>query len=173
MPESRYTTPEEIEAMRRVLNRATAGEGGADRAREQRSPFKIAGTVLFGTIILLLLVGLLAILLAKQRGEVPGVLGFHLFIVESGSMEPTLPVGSVILSRRPADAGELPVNAIVTFKTVSGELVTHRISDSLIDDDGKVNYRTKGDNPLNSPDSELLSPDRVVAVFLIQIPSPW
>jgi signal peptidase len=173
MPQSRYTTEEEIEAMRRAISRALAGRGRADRVRRRRPALKTAGTVLFGAVILLLLAVLLSIFLQNNRGEIPGVLGYHLFVVESGSMEPTLPVGSVILSRRPADAGELAVNEIVTFKTASGDLVTHRICEVLTGTDGSVSYRTRGDNPLSSTDQEPLTPDRVIAVFLVRIPSPW
>ncbi len=79
----------------------------------------------------------------------------------------------MILSRRPADPGELAIDEIVTFKTASGDLVTHRISGVFTGEDGSVSYRTKGDNPLSSPDQELLTPDRIIAVFLVQISSPW
>ncbi|MGI6615746.1 MAG: signal peptidase I [Dethiobacteria bacterium] len=173
MPQSRYTTEEEIEAMRQAISRALAGRGRTDGARGRWYAPKIACAVLFGAVILLLLAILLSVFLQKNRGEIPGVLGYHLFVVESGSMEPTLPVGSVILSRRPADPGELAIDEIVTFKTASGDLVTHRISGVFTGEDGSVSYRTKGDNPLSSPDQELLTPDRIIAVFLVQISSPW
>ncbi|NLA26199.1 MAG: signal peptidase I [Firmicutes bacterium] len=173
----RYTTPEEIEAMRRVISRAKKerkpglpGGRGISAAQKRKRALAIACSILFGILVLLLLVTLASIFMAKSRGEIPGVLGFHLFVVESGSMEPTLPVGTVILSRKPGDADRLQVKDIVTFKSASGAVVTHRIIDVIRDDEGNMSYRTKGDSPANYPDQELLTPERVIAVFVLAIP---
>ena len=55
MPQSRYTTEEEIEAMRQAISRALAGRGRTDGARGRWYAPKIACAVLFGAVILLLL----------------------------------------------------------------------------------------------------------------------
>ena len=61
---------------------------------------------------------------------VPTLLGFQRYAIESGSMEPTIPVGSVVYSK-PADADALAVDDIITFKPPPeygvDEHVTHRI----------------------------------------------
>ncbi len=178
MPDTKYTTPEQIEAMRRALCLAgRKGEGGRPQGRKRldalqigRQVIGIAGRVLFGAAVLLLLSALVSILVVKSRGEIPGLLGYHLYVVESGSMEPTLPVGTVIISREPRDASKLEANDIVTFRTSSDAVVTHRIIEVIRGDGSDVSYRTRGDNPVNSPDPELLTPDRVMAVFLAAIP---
>lgn len=181
MPESRYTTPEQIEAMRQTIARAKRGKGGrapvqrgrraaAARVKKKELFFKIAGWVLFAAVVLPLFGALVSVHLAKSRGDIPMLLGFQLYVVDSGSMEPTLPVGAVILSRQPPHANKLQVKDIVIFKTASGSIVTHRIIEVITDEQGDVRYRTKGDNPANSPDQELLDPARVIAVFLLKIP---
>ena len=57
----------------------------------------------------------------------PKVIGGQALTVETGSMTPTLPVGSIVVER-PADPGTLRVGDIATYRLASGGgLVTHRI----------------------------------------------
>lgn len=178
MQKGKYTTPEQIEEMRRELQRekqkisgAPTVEGDKERKlRKKKLAAKAAGWAVFISVVLLLVTAIASIYMAKSRGEVPSLLGFQLFVVESGSMEPTLDIGSVILCRKPKNAAELRENNIVTFKTLSGFIVTHRIVQVNTDGSGRVTYRTKGDNPHNSIDQEVLTPDRVLAVFIAKIP---
>jgi signal peptidase len=160
----KYTTDEQIEAMRRELQ----------AEKQQRKPLgrfgKIFGGILFFFIVILLAGTILSINITKNKGEIPSILGFQLFAVQSGSMEPTLQVGTIILSRRPKNAAGLQVNDIVSFKTSAGDVVTHRIINIVYDPRAGIAYITKGDNPRNSPDQELLTPDRIIGVFVARIP---
>jgi len=58
----------------------------------------------------------------------PLVLPYKVDAVLSGSMEPTIPVGSLVLLR-PVDAGQVAVGDIITFHRPdrSDQLVTHRV----------------------------------------------
>jgi signal peptidase len=85
-------------------------------------------------------------------------------------MQPTFDIGTVILSKEPSDPSNLSVGDVVTFKSLNDTTVTHRIIEVVTDEDGSIKYRTKGDNPLNSPDSELLDPERVISVYVFKIP---
>jgi len=165
--EHRRTTPEEIEQMQRELRREKQKRTG--KAETPGPAGKTAGRILFGVLVLLLLGALVSIQLQRSRGEIPSLLGFQLYRVESGSMEPTLPVESVILSRKANGTETLKEGDIVTFHTLSGSVVTHRIIEVVREND-QTSYRTKGDNPVNSPDSELLTSDRVLSVFVAKIP---
>lgn len=77
----------------------------------------IALAVLFATAALLVLLG-------------PRFLPFQTLYVRSGSMRPTLPVGSLTVYR-PVDASSLHAGDVIVFRKPSGhgsgELVTHRI----------------------------------------------
>jgi signal peptidase len=60
----------------------------------------------------------------------PSLLGFERYVIESGSMEPTLPVGTLVYAK--AEAPEyLAVGDIITYEpppeTKVDDLVTHRI----------------------------------------------
>ena len=74
------------------------------------------------------------------------------------------------MARKPNDPTALKEDDIVTFRTLGGALATHRIIEVLDLEDGSVAYRTQGDNPISSPDQEILDPDRILAKFLAKIP---
>lgn len=179
MPEGKHTTQEQIDEMRRELQREKqkaygAGTRGGRRSKssgKRKLAAKAAGWVVFTSIVLVLGAAIVSINVTKNRGGIPSLPGgYQLFVVESGSMEPTFKVGVVILSRKPKDANSLKANDVVTFRTLSGSIVTHRIIEVTKDEKGNIGYRTKGDNPKNSVDRELLTPDRVIAVFLAKVP---
>lgn len=72
----------------------------------------------------------------------PGLLGIHPLLVQSGSMEPEYPVGSVIYVRE-TDSAALAEGDVVTFYLPDEEtLVTHRI---VRVDREKEEIYTKGD----------------------------
>jgi len=74
-----------------------------------------------------------------------GVLPYRVYIVHTGSMEPTIGPRSAVLVR----TGEYRVGQVVTF-TVAGEVITHRLKS--IDSSGRMT--TKGDG--NSTDDPWL-----------------
>lgn len=175
MEQSKYTTEEHIEAMRSEILREkqkAAGEAGAKGRRlSWKKALKIFEWVVFLSLFIFLVVTLFGIYAAKERGETPTVFGIYQFYsVESGSMEPTLTVGSVIVCEKTQHPESLKEGQIVTFRTISGVVVTHRIVEVVKNEDGTISYRTRGDNPVNSPDQELLTPDRVIGVFTLKIP---
>jgi signal peptidase I len=73
------------------------------------------------------------------------VVGYKPVAVYSGSMEPSIPVGSLALDRA-IPAREVGIGDVITFSDpyVKGRLVTHRVIDILQTPRGLA-YRTKGD----------------------------
>jgi signal peptidase I len=86
-----------------------------------------------------LVVGLAAVVV------LPGMLGYHSLTVLSGSMEPTIHVGDVVVERSisPLDAR---IGDIVTFRDPGDQhiLITHRVR-SVHVAAGTVHFTTKGD----------------------------
>ncbi len=78
--------------------------------------------------------------------ELPSFFGYSVLEVVSGSMEPSIHVGDLIVINR--NASHYQKGDIVTFKDVDGSFVTHRIE--KIDDDQMV---TKGDANDSSDDA--------------------
>ncbi len=84
------------------------------------------------------------------------IFGWETHPVLSGSMEPALKVGEVILTK-PVKLEEIEIGDIITFQTgEQGEqTVTHRVV-NIIEIDEKPYFQTKGDTN-EEPDSNLVS----------------
>lgn len=94
-------------------------------------------TLGFGVVVAIALV---ALILA------PRVLPVQTLVVVSGSMEPAIPIGSLILMER-VESASLGVGEIITFQRPDrvGELITHRIVAEQVAPDGTRAFATKGD----------------------------
>ena len=78
------------------------------------------------------------------------ILGYKFMIVVSPSMEPTLPVGSLVLVT-PTDYEDLELNDIVTMRLGSGLNLTHRIvGKGYSDSNGTVTYIEEGEEGYES-----------------------
>ena len=80
---------------------------------------------------------------ATNGNETPSVFGIKTFVIISGSMEPSLKIGDVIIVRK-FEEKDLNKDDIISFR--NGEaVITHRINKIIIEN-GKIKYETKGDN---------------------------
>lgn len=93
------------------------------------------------TTVLMVLVVIGAVLLVGVR-----LIGFNVFTVLSGSMEPTYHTGSVIYVKD-VDYQELEPGDVITFMLSEDTIATHRIVEVIPDEDDPtvLRYRTKGD----------------------------
>ncbi len=82
--------------------------------------------------------------------------GYSCFRVITGSMEPSIAVGELIIAKE-TDISEIQINDIVCYRSESpqmlGSTITHRVVDKLSDNQGKVKLITKGDANLSSDGS--------------------
>ncbi len=86
---------------------------------------------------------------------VPTLLGFDRYVIVSNSMKGTFERGAVVFSQA-KPVGELHIGDVITYRPPANtgitHLVTHRISDRTVNDDGTILFRTKGDaNPGKDP----------------------
>lgn len=85
--------------------------------------------------------------------------GYSLFRVVTGSMEPTLPVGSLLVCRK-TPIEEIKEDEIVCFRSkdplIYGKIVTHRVVSVQTGGDGNILLETKGDANL-SADGEFVT----------------
>lgn len=95
-----------------------------------------------GNVVTTVLVGLMVILAALLWGF--RLLGYEVLVVQSGSMEPNYHVGSLVYVK-PVDASKLETGDVITFELGGGVRGTHRIIE-VLDDNGNLSFRTKGDN---------------------------
>ena len=91
----------------------------------------------FGTAVLIIVILLVAFMFLGPR------FGWETHPVMSGSMEPDLKVGGIIVTK-PERIENILVGDIITFQTESGQKVTHRVIDILEMED-KPHFQTQGD----------------------------
>ena len=91
--------------------------------------------------------------------------GIQPYVVESGSMEPTIKVGSVCFINKKADYNEMREGDIIAFEIDSGAFATHRIKS--ITDEG---FETKGDAN-SSPDKIITTRENFVGKNIFSIPN--
>lgn len=165
----KYTTKQQLDELQKELEdaRKRSAEKKAGE-KVKRKTLKIINWIVFTMLFLGLSTVLASVLIAKSSGQTPAVFGYQLYVVQSGSMEPTFHVGTIILSRVPGDPAALKKGDVVTFVD-EGVTITHRIVE-VINDNSSMKYKTKGDNPENSVDQNLLTVDRVKAIFVFRIP---
>ena len=94
--------------------------------------------------IVLFCAGLAVLLLTAAISHLIPATGRQTYIIRGGSMEPTIPLGSVI-AVRPVSADRVAVGDIVTLRTLDGVVVTHRVTGVITAPDGTLSLATKGD----------------------------
>lgn len=130
---------------------------------KKRKVYKLASSMTTGILFILLIIMAMAVISAKASGGEPKLFGHQLKVVLSGSMEPTIKTGSIIAVKPIGDASNLKEDDIITFVQQDESIVTHRII-NVVKNGEHTLYETKGDNN-QDPDSELVSPQNVLAVY--------
>ena len=122
---------------------------------------------------------------SRIKGEVPSVFGYSILRVSTGSMEPELMVGDVILDKDIDDVQSIKVDDVITYRgsgELSGMLITHKVIKApYLAEDGTYYLQTKG--IANEIADKEISADKVVSVMVCKIPqldalynfflSPW
>ena len=88
-----------------------------------------------------------------KTSETPNFLGIKTYVIISGSMEPSLQIGDIVIVKKVAQ-NELKQGDIISYRQ-GQSVITHRIAE-VIDKGGEVEYKTKGDNN-NAEDSGIIS----------------
>lgn len=117
------------------------------------------------TSIIVALAVLLAIALVGVR-----LIGFQVFTVLSGSMEPTYHVGSLIYVKD-VDYTELEAGDVITFMLDEDTVATHRIVEVVPDetDSSVLRFKTKGDANA-AEDGSLVHHKNVIGTPVFSIP---
>lgn len=120
-----------------------------------------------GTLVLGILVCLLIIILGIQtynklivHDETAGILGYNYKTVLTGSMEPAIPVGSIVITK---EKSSYEIEDIISFQE-EGAIITHRIIS--ID---RERYITKGDAN-NVADTEEVQQKQILGKVILTIP---
>ena len=133
----------------------------------------IISNVLKNIIVVIMIVITASLLIMKLMGDTPSVLGYNLYYIATPSMEPTLEVGDIILSKEVKDIDKLEVHDVVTYLgevgSYKGKLITHEIIEIIINDDGTKSFITKGTNPSSVADP-MIDADQIKTVMVFEVP---
>lgn len=100
------------------------------------------------TIIIIAAILILGFVILSKGDKQPSIFGFSMFRVLTESMEPAVPVNSLVIVRE-KDPTEIKEGDIITFwsqdPSLSGQTVTHRVK-SIDTTAGYPIFTTRGDN---------------------------
>jgi len=116
---------------------------------KQENPIskKIISGGVTAILIVAVALSLFSFVQVLNKGYV-SIFGFSLFKVVTGSMEPEIPVGALLLTKdEPIDTVE--INDVISFFSkeayMKGRIITHRVVDSEKNSMGQVMLTTRGD----------------------------
>lgn len=124
--------------------------------------------IIFSIIFLISFICISILLISKMLNPntVPDLLGYKSFIIISGSMEPYLKVGDMIIVKE-IDSDEIKKGDVISFW--EGEsLVTHRVEE-ILEENGEKHFKTKGDNN-NKEDEKLVTNSNIEGICKFRIP---
>lgn len=115
--------------------------------RKEKSVLNWIGTAVTVLLVLAVVLCLYAVIQVLDNGYV-SIGDFILFRVVTGSMEPTISTGSLLVTQQ-VEFSSVELNDIICFRTqeakIFGSVVTHRVVDIFSEADGSLLMETKGD----------------------------
>lgn len=157
----------------------------AESISNPRKILRIIKNIIFGIVIVALVAAMIVFLVVRMNGGTPSVFGYSVQRITSGSMEPELLVGDIIISKEVERPEDIIIDDIVTFKGGSYfdyNIVTHRVViPPMQNKDGVYTLTTKGDanaslDPeieYSSVQSRFLRKSGVLRTFYDFFLSPW
>jgi len=106
----------------------------------------------------------------KFMGETPSFFGYNLYYILTGSMEPELSAGDIIVGKK-VDTSVLSVGDVVVYGGLEGEtkgkIITHKITD-ILTEGGDTVFITKGTaNVISDPP---VKPDQIISRMEFKVP---
>lgn len=133
---------------------------------------RLVKNIICWILILILAITMVIFLTTRIQGNTPTVFGYTIFRISTGSMEPELMTGDVILDKVMDDETEIAVGDVITFEGGSqfdGKLVTHKVIKApYTDENGNTMLQTHG--IANELDDTPISIDQVRAKMICKIP---
>ena len=128
--------------------------------------------ILLTVILVLLVIVVVASVFIKATGNTPSIGGYMLFRVATGSMEPEIMIGDVILVKEPSDYSAIAVGDVVTYESRSGVTagrpVTHKVIKAPYEDNGEWYLQTQG--IANDIPDEEINAEQLLGVMVVKIP---
>lgn len=108
---------------------------------------RLVNTAVTVILILAVLICLYIAIQVMTTGHA-NLFGYSLFRIVTGSMEPTIPVGTLLVAG-PVEIEDVAVGDIVCFRSkegyLMGSVITHRVTAVLMGSEGQILLQTQGD----------------------------
>lgn len=130
---------------------------------------KLIKNIICWTLIAVLVFTLVVFFMSRINGSTPSVFGYSIFRVSSGSMEPELMVGDIILDKTVDNPDDLKVGDVITFKSsdYGDMLVTHKVIKAPYEENGKLMLQTKG--IANEVEDKPICVDNVKGIMICKV----
>ena len=130
---------------------------------------KLIKNIICWTLIAVLVFTLVVFFMSRINGSTPSVFGYSIFRVSSGSMEPELMVGDIILDKTVDNPEDLKVGDVITFKSsdYGDMLVTHKVIKAPYEENGKLMLQTKG--IANEVEDKPICVDNVKGIMICKV----
>ncbi len=92
--------------------------------------------------------------------------GYYSSVIMSGSMEPAVPIGSIVVVKR-VNPDDVKVSNIIVFQR-SDSKTLHRVIDKIVENDSYY-FKTKGDAN-EDPDPWTVQPEQIQGSLFLTIP---
>lgn len=137
------------------------------RQRKTQTYKRIISIIVYIILVPLLIYNISLIIQAiVNPNKTPSFFGIKTYVIISGSMEPELKIGDMVVAKNAKEEG-LKVGDIICFR--QGEsIITHRISEIITTNEG-IQYKTKGDNN-NAEDSGTIMEKVIEGKMVKKIP---
>lgn len=105
---------------------------------------KTLGNILFYVVLISLLSISFIMVKSVKDGKQPTIMGHKFFTVMTGSMQPSIMVGDLVIAKE-LPPEQIKVGDVITFENKnSGNIITHRVKEIIKDGVG-IKYITQGD----------------------------
>ena len=127
---------------------------------------KCAGIAVCGLLVLVLVVNVTIIVKSYiYPDRVPDFLGYKPFIVLSGSMEPAIQAGDLIITKV-IEAEKVAEGDIIAFQAEKNTIVTHRVTDVRTEEG--LSFLTKGDANTGA-DAKAVEVEELEGIYLCRL----
>ena len=136
---------------------------------KNKNRFYIAIKLFLYPIVALIIIASLYLCIQKIQNpnQVSNIMGYRAFSVTSGSMEPNIKIGDLVIVKQVNSLNDITNGDIITYRE-KDSFVTHRVVD-IVNEQGKKVYITKGDNN-NANDNLKVSFESIEGKYVKHVP---
>lgn len=122
--------------------------------------------IMYAVLIIIMVynISLIAQSILKPN-KTPSFLGVKTYVIISGSMEPNIEIGDIVVGKAEEN---LDIGDVISYRK-GQSVITHRITQINKNENGEIEYRTQGDNN-NVEDEESIKPSNVEGKVIKIVP---